>query len=56
MFLCSMNKPFFPFLSFFNSLFASQEGEKKGETADQMAEVWLKKNKQQRLGSYNNKR
>lgn len=56
--LSSMTEPFslsyFPFL-FPDCLCASQEGEKRGQTADQMAKVWLKKNKQLRVGSYKNK-
>lgn len=54
MLLCSAEQ-FFSSLFFPDSLFVSQEEENRGETADQTAKVWQKKNKQQRAGSYNNK-
>lgn len=41
-----MTEPFFPFLPLPDCLFASQEGEKRGQTADQIVKVWLKKIKQ----------
>lgn len=42
MLLCSAEQ-FFSSLFFPDSLFASQEGENRGETADQTAKVWQKK-------------